>query len=334
VGIVVVRWEGSERKNEEVKIVYSLTIPMKPPYSFERLLRRLETHPDPQLLVDAETRMIRRAFRLDGKAVLVTLRFAGTIEEPIIHLETRAKLTVRQKEQLERTVRHMFSVDVDLAPLYEHMRADPHLRPLTERFRGLRYLLDPDLFQSMVRTIIGQQVNLAFAAALTHRLLELAGDRLEDEQGHRFLVFPAAETVARLEPSQLRELQYSQRKAEYIIDFARAVVGGTVDLDKLEGMSDEEVVAYLTPLRGIGRWTVECLLMFGMGRPDLLPAADIGLRNGIQIVYGLTDKPDEKEIRRIGESWAPWRSYVSLYVWEAVGAVKRKEDLAKEKGTP
>jgi DNA-3-methyladenine glycosylase II len=307
--------------------VYATTIHMKPPYSFERLLRRLETHPDPQLMVDAKARMIRRAFRLNGKAVLVTLRFAGSMEEPVIHLETHADLTRQQQEQLERTVRHMFSADVDLAPLYEHMRADPHLSPLTERFRGLRYLLDPDLFQSMVRTIIGQQVNLAFAAALTHRLLELAGDRLEDEQGNSYLVFPTAEAVARLEPSQLRERQYSQRKAEYIIDFARAVVEGTVDLDKLQRMSDEEVIAYLTPLRGIGRWTVECLLMFGMGRPDLLPAADIGLRNGIQLVYGLTEKPDEKEIRRIGESWAPWRSYVSLYVWEAVGAVKRGEEF-------
>ncbi|MCK9906659.1 hypothetical protein MXD63_42540, partial [Frankia sp. Cpl3] len=81
----------------------------------------------------------------------------------------------------------------------------------------------------------------------------------------------------------------------------------------------------LTPLRGIGRWTVECLLMFGMGRPDLLPAADIGLRNGIHLVYQLADKPDENAIRRIGESWAPWRSYVSLYLWEAVHAARRGE---------
>jgi DNA-3-methyladenine glycosylase II len=311
--------------------VYTTTISLKPPYSFVRLLRRLESHPDPQFLVHADERVIRRAFRLSGKPVLVTLRFDGTIDAPMIHLETREPLDETRRQELERTVRHMFSADVDLTPLYEHMSADPMLRPLVNRFRGLRFLLDPDLFQSMVRTIIGQQVNLAFAGTLTHRLLELAGDRLEDEEGNTFLVFPTAEAVARLEPPMLRELQYSQRKAEYIIDFARAVVDGRIDLGRLEQLDDEAVIQYLTPLRGIGRWTVECLLMFGMGRPDLLPAADIGLRNGIQLVYGLQEKPSEQEIRRIGESWAPWRSYVSLYIWEAVGAARRGETADGER---
>lgn len=90
-------------------------------------------------------------------------------------------------------------------------------------------------------------------------------------------------------------------------------------------MDEQEIMATLTPLRGIGKWTVECMMIFGMGRPDLLPVADIGLKNGMQLVYQLEARPDEAEMRRIGESWAPWRSYVSLYVWETVGALKRKE---------
>jgi DNA-3-methyladenine glycosylase II len=302
-----------------------LNVPIKPPYSFERLLRRLESHPDRQLRVDAEQRTIRRAFRLNNRPVLATLRFQGGMENPGIQVETSARLTSTERDLLLQTVRHMFSADVDLEPFYAHLRNIRQLAPLPEAFRGLRFLLDADLFQSMVRTIIGQQLNLAFAATLTERLLSLAGDSIEDEEGNAFLVFPTAEAIARLEAAELRKLQYSQRKAEYIIDFARSVAEGKVDLEKLQQMPDEEAVAYLTRLRGIGRWTVECLLIFGMGRPDLLPAADIGLRNGIQLVYGLADKPDEKEIRRIGESWAPWRSYVSLYVWEAVGAARRGE---------
>ncbi len=298
---------------------------MKPPYSFDRLLRRLESHPDDQLRVDAENRLIRRAFRLQGKPELVTLQFQGGDEEPSIELTAVGDLGQAQQEELVYKVKHMFSADVDLQPLYDHMNQDQHLKPLVESFRGLRYLLDPDLFQSMIRTIIGQQLNLAFAATLTHRLLTLAGDSITAEDGTTFYVFPTAEAIARLEVAQLRELQYSQRKAEYIIDFARAVVDGKVDLDRLPHMSDDEIIAYLTPLRGIGRWTVECLLMFGMGRPDLLPAADIGLRNGMMIMYGMTEKPTEAEIREIGESWRPYRSYVSLYMWEAVGALKRKE---------
>ena len=182
----------------------------------------------------------------------------------------------------------------------------------------------PDLFQSMVRTIIGQQVNLAFATTLTYRFMELAGSRVEDEEGNILLAFPTVEEVARLKPEDLRPLQFSQRKAEYIIDYAKAIDMGKIELERLWEMEDEEIIAYLTPLRGIGRWSVECLMMFGMGRFDLLPAADIGLRNGIHLVYGMEQKPSEKEIRQIGESWAPWRSYYSLYLWEAVGDEKRK----------
>lgn len=305
--------------------MYRATISIKPPYSFERLLLRLESHTDEQLRVDPGQQTIRRAFRLGGKLAVVSLKFSGDLEHPVLEVETKETLSPGQQEELLGTIRHMFSVDVDLLPFYDHIRQLPQLRPLADSFRGLRFLLDADLFQSMVSTIIGQQLNLAFAATLKERLIRLAGDTLEDEHGQSYLVFPTAEQVARLEVDQLRELQYSQRKAEYIIDFARAVVNQTVDLQRLKQLADDEVIDYLLPLRGIGRWTIECLLMFGMGRPDLLPAADIGLRNGIQLVYELTDKPDEKEIRRIGESWAPWRSYVSLYLWEAVHAARRGE---------
>ncbi|GAA4727164.1 DNA-3-methyladenine glycosylase 2 [Brevibacillus fulvus] len=300
-------------------------LPINPPYSYERLRSRLESHPDQQFQLIPECSMLRRAFRIETESFLVTLAFKGGLETPVLQVQTDKSLSAAQQEKLRKTVRHMFQADVDLEPVYQHMQTDQRLAPLTERFRGLRFLLDPDLFQSMVRTIIGQQLNLAFAATLTERLLTLAGDVVHDEQGQPFHVFPTAEAIARLEIEQLRQLQFSQRKAEYIIDFARAVVNRRVELDRLELMSDEEAIGYLTALRGIGRWTVECLLMFGMGRPDLLPAADIGLRNGIQLVYDLPEKPDEAKIRAIGESWAPWRSYISLYVWEAFGAFRRGE---------
>lgn len=298
---------------------------VKLPFSFPALLNRLQSHPDEQLRVDPAAQTIQRVFRLNNRLVLATIRFLGDVEQPAMEVQVHEAISDGERNELVASIRHMFSTDVDLEPVYGHMANDPHLRMLTERFRGLRFCLEPDLFACMVRTIIGQQVNLTFAANLTHSLLELAGDRYVTEDGHTFHVFPTPEAIARLDVSHLRPLKFSQRKAEYIIDFARAVAEGKVELDKLDKMSDEEVIAYLTPLRGIGRWSVECLLMFGMGRPDLLPAADIGLRNGIQLVYGIAEKIDEKTIREIGESWKPYRSYVSLYMWEAIGAKKRGE---------
>ncbi|WP_243014356.1 DNA-3-methyladenine glycosylase 2 [Brevibacillus borstelensis] len=303
----------------------SQIIQLKAPYSFERLLRRLETHPDPQMKVQAEQKSLQRIFRVNNRPILTSIRFAGELGHPSLSWETSAALSATEAAGLEKHIRHMFSADVDLAPLYALMQADAKLAPLAERFRGLRFVLDDDLFQSMVKTIIGQQINLAFAATLTERLLELAGESVQDADGTLLYAFPTADRIAVMEPEALRPLQFSQRKAEYIIDLARAVVNGRVDLEGLWKMDEQEIMATLTPLRGIGKWTVECMMIFGMGRPDLLPVADIGLKNGMQLVYQLEARPDEAEMRRIGESWAPWRSYVSLYVWETVGALKRKE---------
>lgn len=303
----------------------SQIIQLKAPYSFERLLRRLETHPDPQIKVVFEQKSLQRVFRVNNRPILASIRFTGELDHPSLSWETSAALSAAEAAGLEKHIRHMFSADVDLAPLYALMQADAKLAPLAERFRGLRFVLDDDLFQSMVKTIIGQQINLAFAATLTERLLELAGESVQDAEGTLHYAFPASDRIAVMEPEALRPLQFSQRKAEYIIDLARAVVNGRVDLEGLWKMDEQEIMATLTPLRGIGKWTVECMMMFGMGRPDLLPVADIGLKNGMQLVYQLEARPDEAEMRRIGESWAPWRSYVSLYVWETVGALKRKE---------
>ncbi|KMZ42707.1 MULTISPECIES: DNA-3-methyladenine glycosylase [Bacillales] len=300
-------------------------ISLTPPYSFDRLLRRLETHPDTQIRVNQEKNSLQRVFRIGLRPVLVYMQFMGSLEEPALRYETQAILSTSDQQLLEKMIRRTFSADLELSAIYEQMREESELAILTERFRGLRPMLDTDLFQCMVKTIIGQQINLTFAANLTERLVTLSGDPVENQNGEGIIAFPTPDSVARLTVEDLRSLQFSQRKAEYIIDFARAIVNETVDLERLWTMGDEEIITYLTSLRGIGRWTVECLLMFGMGRPDLLPAADIGLRNGIVHLYGMKTKPNENDIRKLGEKWAPWRSIYCLYVWEAVGAIKRKE---------
>jgi DNA-3-methyladenine glycosylase II len=170
----------------------------------------------------------------------------------------------------------------------------------------------------MIRTIIGQQLNLAFAATLTRRLVQLASPEPLVHEGRTFLFFPSPEEVARLSYESLCELQFSRRKAEYVIDFAREIVEGNLDLERLEAMSNEEIISQLVRLRGIGRWTVECFLLFGLGRTDLLPAADIGLRNGLKRWFGLDSQPTEEEVRRWGASWSPWSSYVTYYLWESL----------------
>jgi DNA-3-methyladenine glycosylase II len=289
-----------------------------PPYDFDKLISRLSSHNE--MVTVEKGRRVVRTIRpsLEAAPVLIKAESAGTVDDPLIQVgifgaeEAGANLA-----QVERRLHRMFTADMDIGSFYAAMESDPVMKEVVRRHYGLRLFTDGDLFESMVRTIIGQQLTVSFASTLTRRLVDVASEPFELE-GLSYPVFPAPSQVAGLSVLQLRELQFSTRKAEYVIDFAKAVCGGTVDLEALYAMGDEEVIEALLPLRGIGRWTVECLLLFGMGRADLLPAADIGLRNAVRNQYGLDHQATEAEVRRLGEAWATFRSYATYYLWETL----------------
>jgi DNA-3-methyladenine glycosylase II len=213
-----------------------------------------------------------------------------------------------------KALRHLFALDVDLSAFYQHSRHDPHVADITEQLSGARMVRDRDPFTSVISSIISQQLNLAFAATLKRRLWLIAGQPLQVE-GEQLYADPTPEAIARLDYTTLRNMQYSQRKAEYVIDFARAVVDGRFSLERLAELDDEEAIAYLSSQRGVGRWTAECVLLFGLGRPDLLPAKDVGLQRAVERCYRLPHRPDEQEIRQLAASWHPWSSWYTYYLW-------------------
>lgn len=292
----------------------TLTIDVKPPFHFKQMAARLLKY-EKSTYAERNGALVRTV-RVHGMPVLIGMTYDELKHQLQVTLSETCS-SERQRE-LERLVRHMFSVDVDLSDFYRHVAKDSYLAPITKQFAGTRLVREPDLFESFVKTIIGQQLNMAFAGALTKRFVALSGDRLNID-GETWFVFPTPEQVADLDYEQLQALQFSRRKAEYIIDLARLVVNGGLDLNRLWNMSDEEVMQQLIRIRGVGKWTVECLMLFGMGRPNLLPAADIGLRNAVQKVYGLKTQPTEAEVREIGAAWSPWCSYATFYLWEYLG---------------
>lgn len=225
----------------------------------------------------------------------------------------------RRREQTAARIARALGFHVDLEPFYRLMAQDDRTGAVVRRFRGLRPVGALDLFESVVKTIIGQQLNMAFAGVLTRRLVKLCGS--EYRLGDTVLpVFPSPDAIARLRYEALQELQFSRRKAEYVIDFARLVDSGRLDLEALDRADDEEVVERLTRVRGLGRWSAECTLMFGLGRQDVLPAADIGLRNAVQRVYGLEEQPSEETVRELGERWRPYRTLATFYMWATLSA--------------
>jgi 3-methyladenine DNA glycosylase/8-oxoguanine DNA glycosylase len=196
-------------------------------------------------------------------------------------------------------------------------RADPTLGRHIDRVGayGLRLQETHDVFGALAEAVVYQQLSGKAAATIFGRLAAAFPDGRPTPQ--RLLALPDA---------TLRGAGLSRAKAASLRDLAtRAVAGGVPSLDALQGMPDDAVVDTLTQVRGIGRWTVEMLLIFRLGRPDVLPLADYGIRKGFGRIFrrrGRTaaELPSPAEIARRGERWRPYRSVASWYLWRAVDA--------------
>lgn len=287
------------------------------PFNFPGMLHRPLSRPSTITVVDSDASSYTRVLRLNTRAVPITIAGTGTVEHPELRLMYPDDVAAVEKAAVQEKVQRMFSTKINLNEFYATMRPMAQWPALIDRLYGLRPIQDADLFESMVKVIIGQQLNVQFAATLVERLVNLGGDVVE--WNHLLLpVFPSPEQVAAWSTDDLRSRSFSQRKAEYVIDFARAVVDARVDLERLWEMTDDQIYEELVPLRGIGRWTVECFLLFGMGRPDVLPAADIGVQNAVHKLYGMEQRPKEDEVRQLAEPWSPWRSYATYYLWQSL----------------
>jgi DNA-3-methyladenine glycosylase II len=167
----------------------------------------------------------------------------------------------------------------------------------------------PDHFGALVRSIIAQQISTKAAASIHVRLQQtLAPDG----------VAPAG--LLSLSDEALRHAGLSASKVRAVRDLAEKVQSGVVPLHELPELPDEEVIARLIPVRGIGRWTAEMFLIFSLGRLDVLPVDDWGLRVGVQRQYSLADPPEKAQLRELAEPWRPYRSIATWYFWRSLAA--------------
>ncbi len=163
-------------------------------------------------------------------------------------------------------------------------------------------------FQILLRSIAGQQLSGKAAAAIHGRVCGLCPSKQ-----------PTPERIASIEPQTLRDAGLSWAKVASVKDAAEKVLEGVVpDRSRLRRMDDDAIVARLTMIRGVGRWTVEMMLMFYLGRPDVFPVGDLGVRKGHALVYSLKEPLPAKKLLLCGESWRPYRSVASWYFWRAL----------------
>jgi DNA-3-methyladenine glycosylase II len=164
-----------------------------------------------------------------------------------------------------------------------------------------------DPYGTLVRSIVGQQLSTKAAASIYARVLDLFGGDV-----------PTPAQLIAIDPDTLRGAGLSRAKVAYLRDLAERVEDGELDLDHLRELSDDEVSAQLTAVKGIGQWSVDMFLIFYLGRPDVLAVGDLGIRRAVERAYGLKKIPDAKTVLRIGEPWRPYRSLACLYLWASL----------------
>ena len=164
-----------------------------------------------------------------------------------------------------------------------------------------------DAYGALLRAIVGQQLSTKAARTIYGRILELFDGRT-----------PPPEQLLEVDESALRAAGLSGRKVEYVRDLASHVLSGELELDRLGELPDEEVVAEIVGVRGLGVWTAEMFLLFHLERPDVLSGGDLGIRKAVQVEYELAEMPSPERVLEIGEPWRPHRSLASLYLWESL----------------
>lgn len=187
-------------------------------------------------------------------------------------------------------------------------RRDPVLRELMRRYGacGLANRQHTDPFRALVHAIISQQLSTKAAATIAARFNAL------------FDGVPSPARVAATPDEALRAVGLSGQKLGYLRNLCSHVADGTLPLDALERLQDEDVIAALTAVKGIGRWTAEMFLIFRLHRPDVLPVGDLGIVKAVQKAYGLRKVPTPERLTRIGESWRPYRSIACWYLWASL----------------
>lgn len=199
-------------------------------------------------------------------------------------------------DELERGAEHLADVDPILASVIT-------AAPLPTFSPHKNY------YQSLVESVISQQLSVGAAAAILKRFKALFSKQ-----------FPSPEEILTKDIETYRSVGLSRQKASYIRDLAEKVLEGTVKFDHLDSLTNEEIIAELTQIKGVGVWTVHMFLLFCMGRLDVLPTGDLGIRNGIQKLYTLQERPDDAEIEAIARTnhWHPYESIASWYVWHSL----------------
>jgi DNA-3-methyladenine glycosylase II len=291
------------------------------PFDFYQCLSFMNRS-DKEILHRIDGAMLSKLIKIDEALVLLRISYAqGTLKIVLQGAIQDDSLY----EKIALYVWELFDLEKDLSLFYSMAEKDPVLNGLIKTFSGLRVVRIPDLFEAITWAITGQQINLAFAYTLKRRFVETFGEKFEFE-GHTYWLYPTPEVISELSSSDLMSLQFTSRKAEYILGIAKLMANGTLLKDNLiqkgaiDALSEnhgsyEDVMAELLALRGIGKWSADYVIMKCLGYANAFPIADVGLHNSLKTVLKLDKKPSIEDIQKLALNWKGWEAYATFYLW-------------------
>lgn len=187
------------------------------------------------------------------------------------------------------------------------LKKDPKLAKIIKKVGDYNVKITKNRYQSLVEAIIAQQLSGSATKSILKKFKKLFKSK-----------FPKPVEVIKTPDSKIRSTGLSKMKIMYIKDLSKKIQSKKLNMKIISTKSDEYIVEHLTDVKGIGRWTAEMFLIFSLGRLDVLPVGDLGLKKGIQLMYSLKELPNEKEIERIAESWKPYRTVATWYLWKSL----------------
>lgn len=284
-------------------------------FNFNDVLVYLNRNPKEVLhQVDLDNKCVTKAISIEEKITVIRV----STQDEFLSIEfLSSDIDTDTKLKVSCFVDEWFDLNRDLEPFYLLASKDKILNEVVSSYKGLRIVGVDDLFEALCWAIMGQQISLHVAYSLKQRFVISFGKsiRLQDEV---FWLFPSPETIDSLTVEDLRELSFTQRKAEYILGVAKIMAAGSLSRQQFYGLSLNQMEEELTAIRGIGKWSANYVIMRCFRHPDAFPLADVGLHNALKKILERNKKPTMLEIESLAKNWNGWRSYATFYLWRTL----------------
>ncbi len=292
----------------------SFQVPVPKEFNFEHILAYLKRSPR-ELLHQVSENEVIKLIRVKDDLVLFKVG-SGKKSQLNVTLLNKA-INDALHSELHQYIREWFDLDKDLKPFYKLASSNKVLKPLVEKFYGYRIVGQPDLFESLVWAVLGQQINLQFAYTMKQRFVQQYGERLKVNGATHYL-FPQPKVVTTLTHEQLLPLQFSRQKSKYTIGIAEAFESGQLSKEKIKNLSLEEAKEELMKIKGIGNWTANYALLRTFRYPNAIPLGDAGISNAVKKLLKLDRKPTNDEVIKFFKKYRGWEAYATLYLWKGV----------------